>query len=233
MSTDKLIDRRYFDDPRKLADSVIHFIETSLLESLASRNFASLVLPGGKTPCLFLPQLSKLNLPWQRIQLTLSDERWVSTTDIDSNERQLRDIFLKDLPCAPRFIPLKTDHAHPDEAMGVIQSQLAAMSLPFDLAILGIGEDGHIASLFPGMSLDSNDTHLCQVAAPPAAPSLRISLSFRILIEARQIAFVIHGKSKRRLLDRLQSSLDDAIPFVKLLQHCSIIVFESDAQPIN
>ena len=101
MSPDKLIDRHYFDEPCKLADGVAHFAATSLLESLASKPFASLVLPGGKTPRLFLPQLGKLNLPWQRIQLTLSDERWVSTSDIDSNERQLREIFFKDMPVAP------------------------------------------------------------------------------------------------------------------------------------
>ena len=122
---------------------------------------------------------------------------------------------------------------HPEAALSIVDAHLAAMSVPFDLAILGIGEDGHIASLFPGMPLDSQGTHLCQVAAPPVAPSLRISLSFRALIEARQIAFVIIGENKRQLLDHLLSSMDAAIPFVKLLQHRSVTVFESDTQPIN
>lgn len=229
MSTDKLIVRHYFGEPCKLVDGIARFAATSLLESLANKNFASLVLPGGKTPRLFLPQLGKLNLPWERVQLTLSDERWVSTTNPDSNEKQLREIFLKGMSSAPRFIPLKTDHAHPKEALSIIDAHLAGMSLPFDLAILGIGEDGHIASLFPGMTLDSHEAHLCQIATPPAAPSLRISLSFRTLVEARQVAFVILGKSKRQLLDRLLSSMDETIPFVKLLQHRSVTVFESDA----
>jgi len=192
-----------------------------------------LVLPGGKTPRLFLPQLSQLNLPWQRIQLTLSDERWISTTDTDSNEKQLREMFLKRMPNPPRFTPLKTDHTHPKDALGIIDAYLANMSLPFDLAILGMGEDGHIASLFPGMVLNMDNTHLCQVATPPAAPSLRISLSFRALMDTRRIVFVILGKSKQQLLDHLLSSMDEAIPFVKLLQHRSVTVFESDAQPIN
>ncbi|MBK6617377.1 MAG: 6-phosphogluconolactonase [Nitrosomonas sp.] len=233
MLSDKLIHRYYFDDLGKLADGVAQFTATCLLDTLSRRKSVSLVLPGGKTPCIFLPALGALHLPWQQIYLTLSDERWVGTTDANSNEKQLREIFLRHMPIVPCFISLKTDHTHPEEAMNTIEAHLAAMPLPFDLVILGMGKDGHIASLFSGMRLDPHDTHLCQVASPPAAPSQRISLSFHALIKAKKIVFVILGEHKRQLLDHLLTATDETVPFVKLLKHQSVTVFESDAEPIN
>lgn len=233
MSTDKLINRHYFHDLRELVDGVVQFVANYLGNTFANQNHASLVLPGGKTPSAFLPQLSQLNLPWQRVHLTLSDERWVETTEVSSNEKQLREIFLQRMVTKPHFISLKTAHAHPSQAISTVNSNLASLPQPFDLVILGMGEDGHIASLFPGMPLDAHDTQLCQVATPPVAPSLRISLSFHALTESRKIAFVILGKSKRQRLDQLITSTNRDIPFVKLLQHQSVTIFESDAQPIT
>lgn len=233
MPSGELTDRRYFAKPADLASAVAQFTATCLHHALLQKPAASMVLPGGTTPRLFLPEIAGLDLPWQRIQLTLSDERWVSTTANDSNERLLHECFLQHLPIAPCFSSLKTDHAHPGAAIEVIDTRLAAMPLPFDLVILGMGEDGHIASLFPGMPLDAHDAHLCQVAAPPIAPSLRISLGFRALIEAGQIAFVILGKNKRQRLNQLLSALDGRIPFVKLLQHRPVTVFESDTQSVH
>ncbi|MDT8364514.1 MAG: 6-phosphogluconolactonase [Nitrosomonas sp.] len=223
-----MIDRHYFHDRHKLANGVAQFAATCLLEALAKNDQASLVLPGGQTPRVYLAQLSQQNLPWQKIHLTLSDERWVNATDSNSNEKQLREIFLQRMRIAPHFIPLKTAHQHPDAAIDTVDAHLASMPLPFDLAILGMGEDGHIASLFPGMALDLDNTHLCQAATPPTAPTLRISLSFRALAKSRQILFIILGKSKRRLLDHLTTSTDTDIPFVKLLQYQSVEIFESD-----
>ena len=233
MPTDKLIDRHYFQDLRELGDSVAQHAASSLLDTLTQKNKVSLVLPGGQTPRIYLPQLRQQNLPWQRIYLTLSDERWVAATDSRSNEKLLHEQFLRKIQFPPHFIPLKTAHLQPDEAIDTIDTRLATMPLPFDLTLLGMGEDGHIASLFPGMMLNMDDTHLCQVATPPVAPSLRISLSFRVLAESRQILFVILGKNKRQLLDHLITSTDTTIPFVKLLRHRSVIIFESDAELIN
>ncbi len=233
MSTDKLINRHYSHNLGELVDGLAQFVANHLSRALTIRNHASLVLPGGKTPNAFLPQLSQLNLPWQSIYLTLSDERWVETTEADSNEKQLREFFLQQMAIKPHFIPLKTAHTHPVEAIETIDIRLVTMPQPFDLVILGMGEDGHIASLFPGMPLDEHDAQLCQSAAPPVAPSLRISLSFRSLVESRQIVFVILGKSKRQRLDQLITSTNTDIPFVKLLQHQSVTIFESDAEPIT
>ncbi|MDF0677633.1 MAG: 6-phosphogluconolactonase [Nitrosomonas sp.] len=128
----------------------------------------------------------------------------------------------------PHFIALKTGHIHPDQAITDIDARLAELPQPFSLILLGLGEDGHIASLFPGMTLNPDTAGLCQIATPPAAPSLRVSLSLRALINSNRIILVITGKEKRRLVDQLIKSPDQNIPFVRLMQFKPVELFETD-----
>jgi len=228
-----LIDRQHFPNMSALADALAQFATSRLRNTLSEKGKASLVVPGGQTPRAYLPRLGQQDLPWQHIFVTLSDERWVSATHPDSNEQLVREHFLRYMRTQPHFTHLKTTHTHPDQATETVHTRLSKLPLPFSLTILGLGEDGHIASLFPGMALNPNATSLCQVATPPTAPSLRISLSFRALITSDQIILVITGKEKRRLLDRIIQTPDSNMPFVKLLQYKSVKTFETDTNQEN
>ena len=228
MSSSRLVERHAFSSLPSLSEALAQSVAVTLCKAIERYGKASLVVPGGHTPTVYLPRLAQMDLPWQHVFITLSDERWVEPTSELSNERLVREHFLQHMQQQPHFIALKTGHTHPDQAITDIDARLTKLPQPFSLVILGLGEDGHIASLFPGMTLDPDIASLCQAATPPAAPSLRVSLSLRALINSERIILVITGKEKRRLVDRLVESPDQNIPFVRLMHFKPIELFETD-----
>lgn len=228
MSSSHLAERHAFSDLSLLSEALAQSVAVTLRNAIERYGKASLVVPGGHTPVVYLPRLAQMDLPWQQVFITLSDERWVEPTSEQSNERLVHEHFLQHMQQQPHFIGLKTGHVHPDQAITDIDARLAELPQPFSLVILGLGEDGHIASLFPGMALNPDTTSLCQTATPPAAPSLRISLSLHALINSDRIILVITGKEKRQLIDRLIESPDQNIPFVRLMQFKPVELFETD-----
>lgn len=225
-----MIERRSYENMHALAAAFAGFAASILRNALMQSNTASLVVPGGQTPRNYLPALSRQALPWENIYITLSDERWVETQADASNERLIRHYFLKEMAEKARFIGLKTTHSHPSEALATVHERLSQLPRPFSLTVLGLGEDGHIASLFPGAALNQVMPYLCQAAEPPVAPSPRISLTLQALARSRHIALVATGIAKRQLLDQLIRNPDPSIPFVQLMQQSQfpITIFEMD-----
>lgn len=225
-----MIQRHFYENRHGLATAFADFAASILREALKQNKMASLVIPGGQTPRDYLPALSNQILPWGNVYVTLSDERWVETTADASNERLVRDYLLTNQAEKARFIGLKTPHAHPSQALAIVHDRLSRLPLPFDLTILGLGEDGHIASLFPGAALNQATPYLCQAVDPPIAPTSRISLTLSALASSRHIALVVTGVAKRRLLDQLIKFPDPSIPFVQLTQQSrsSITILETN-----
>ncbi|WP_350132657.1 6-phosphogluconolactonase [Nitrosomonas sp.] len=223
------LQRKVFPNIESLSQGFADFAATALQNTLNRKPQATLVVPGGSTPRHYLPALAKCKLPWDRITVTLSDERWVDVNDTQSNEHLVKQHLMNHLPANTRFVGLRTHHDNPFDAIEVIHQRLEKLPLPLSLTVLGLGEDGHIASLFPGMAPHLIDTHHCVAAAPPAAPSLRISLSLKLLAESEQIALVVTGESKRRLLDRVSENPDSKLPIVWLMQRTksAVTIFET------
>ncbi|MBV6447030.1 6-phosphogluconolactonase [Nitrosomonas sp.] len=224
------LQRKVFPDIESLGQGFADFAATALKNTLSRKPQATLVVPGGSTPCHYLPALAKCKLPWDRITVTLSDERWVDVNDDQSNEKLIKQHLLSHLPANTPFIGLKTAHDNPFDAIETLHQRLDSLPLPVGLTVLGLGEDGHIASLFPGMNPDVLSTHHCIAVAPPIAPSLRMSLSLEMLASSEQIALVVTGEKKRRLLDRISEKPDVELPIVWLMQHTrlQVAVFETD-----
>jgi 6-phosphogluconolactonase len=139
--------------------------------------------------------------------ITLSDERWVAPRHPASNERMVRQRLLRGKASAAHFIPLKTDDPAPGDALDAVDARVAAMPRPFDAVLLGMGEDGHFASLFPGnAALKIGLDPICAenvtpVDAPGAAGSPhRLSLTLSALTDARWIVLIIRGEAKLRRL---------------------------------
>ena len=222
--------RHVFPNIEQLSQAFADFAAITLQNTLAHKPQATLVVPGGNTPRYYLPALAKCKLLWDRITVTLSDERWVDVTDEQSNEHLVKQHLMNHLPANTRFVGLKTQHDNPFAAIEEIHQRLDRLPLPLSLTVLGVGEDGHIASLFPGMNPGLTDTHHCVAIAPPIAPSPRISLSLAMLAESENIVLVVTGKTKRRLLDQLSEHPDQKIPLTWLLQHTQspVIVLEND-----
>ena len=218
------LQRKVYPDIESLSQGFADFAATALQNTLSRRPQATLVVPGGGTPRHYLPALAQCKLPWDRITITLSDERWVDTSDDQSNEKLIKQHLLSHLPANTPFVGLKTPHDNPFDAIETLHQRLDSLPLPVSLAVLGLGEDGHIASLFPGMNPDSLPAHHCIAAAPPIAPSLRMSLSLKMLADSEQIVLVVTGERKRRLLDQLDENPDPELPVLWLLQHTRTVV---------
>lgn len=218
----KRLQRHEYPDISTLSHRFADYAEAVLATALRKLEMVSLVVPGGNTPQFYLPALAKKSLPWNRITITLSDERWVDTTSEASNEHLVRTHLLNHLPEKAHFIGLKTRHDAPDAGLAEIDQRLKTIPQPFTLTVLGLGEDGHVASLFPGLKyheiLPSTSEHQCIAVDPPIAPSLRISLSLEAIAQSEHIALVVAGKTKRQLLDKL---IHRALPlsFGVALQH--------------
>lgn len=224
--------RQVYPDIESLSQGFADFAAATLRNTLTRKPQATLVVPGGSTPRHYLPALAKCHLPWDRITITLSDERWVDVNDDQSNEQLVKKYLMAHLPPNASFIGLKTQHENPFDAVDTIHQRLDQLPLPLSLTVLGLGEDGHIASLFPGMNPELLSMHHCVAVAPPFAPSLRVSLSLDILANSENIALVVAGKAKSRWLDQLSKHPNSKLPLVWLLQrtHAPITVFETEVQ---
>ena len=223
--------RQVYPDIPSLSNGFVEFAASTLRDALTRKPQATLVVPGGSTPRHYLPALAQCLLPWDRITVTLSDERWVDTDDAQSNENLARQHLLAHLPANTPFVGLKTAHDNPFDAIETLHQRLDSLPLPISLTVLGLGEDGHIASLFPGLNPQSLPAHHCIAVAPPLAPSLRMSLSLNLLASSDHIALVVTGNNKRRLLDQLDEKPDTNLPISWLVKLASpqIMVFETSS----
>lgn len=205
-------------DVSALSAAVAHAFFSAVTGALAERGRASIVITGGSTPRAYYPALAALPLPWSRVDLTLSDERWVPLTHPDSNERLVRELLMVGAASAARFVPLTNDA--PSAAAGAARTaaRLSTMPHPYDLVLLGFGADMHIASLFPtadvfDAGVDPNNDAACLAVAPPVgvAPALpRISLTLRELLASRRIVIAARGEDKRFAL---RAALAQAAPY--------------------
>jgi 6-phosphogluconolactonase len=209
-----MIEQR-FEDAGAMVRALAGDIADRLEDGIVERGRASLVVTGGSTPGPLYEALSAIALPWSRVWITLSDERWVAPDDEASNERLVRGRLLRGKAAAAHFIPLKTDDATPAEAVEAVDARVAALPRPFEVVLLGIGEDGHFASLFPGnaalaVGLDAicADNVVAIEAAGAAGASQRLSLTLSALTDSCWIAVMATGEPK---LSRLRAPGDTPI----------------------
>lgn len=217
-------------DGQALATAVAERAGQLLRQAIAIRGAATLAVSGGRSPVPLFQALSGQILPWDKVTVALVDERWVSPDSTDSNERLVRDNLLVGRAAAAQLFALKTDDQTPAAAVRERTAALRALPLPFDLVILGMGEDGHTASLFPGAAgladaLDASRSDLLVAMVPPSAAHARMSLSLRGLLSARQLILPLSGQVKRAVLARAAVSASPLdLPVAALLQQDAVPV---------
>ena len=197
----------------RLAEDVARILQ----RAVAERGKATLVVSGGSTPVPFFKALQNQSLPWNQITVTLADERWVPTDHKDSNEKLVREHLLSGAAVDAHFVSLFDDGVPPDAAQDACDQRVQAMDLPFDVVILGMGDDGHTASLFPDAdglmdAVDLNLARLCRSMQPPAAPHPRMTLTLKALVSTRHLLLHITGAKKREVLEYalIDGSIDKA-----------------------
>lgn len=193
-----------FADPDALADAAADAIEAALQGALDARGRASLVGTGGRSPGPVYDRLARSDLDWAHVAVTLSDERHVDADSPNANARLLRERLFVGPAARAQYLPL-TDYAE-----GVLRKLL-----PFDAVMLGMGEDGHIASLIPGspvlaQAMDPDGAALTAESpqgfgSPPVA---RITLTLSALLQSRGIFLLIAGEAKRQVIADAEAGAD-------------------------
>ena len=206
-----MIDRRDFPSGEALAAALAESVAADLRRGLDARGRASLALSGGSTPKRFFKALSAQRMDWPKVEVTLVDERWVPQTDARSNAALVRSHLMQDEAATARFVPLYTGHETPQAGLAKAEARIAAMPLPFDAAILGMGTDGHTASFFPGgdnlaEALSEAEKALLIPMLAPGAGEPRITLTRQVLLQSRALYLHIEGVEKAAVLERALGS---------------------------
>lgn len=184
-----------------LAQTLASDVAQTLARAIAARGGASLVVSGGKTPVRLFEQLRSQPIDWRRVCVALADERWVEPGDPASNERMVREVLLKDRAAEARFAGLKNAAPSPDLGAVSAWETFARIPRPFDVTLLGMGDDGHTASLFPGspnLSIALNPTAAagCVGMWAPSPPQPRLSLNLSALLDSRRVLILLEGEAK-------------------------------------
>ena len=199
-----------FADADAQAQGLADAVAARLREGIAARGSAWMAVPGGETPRKFLEMLAQRKLDWPRVSVTLTDERLVPADDARSNARLLRDALLDRVPAA--FVPLV------DSRSGKMNVSAPAELPPtFDVVVLGMGADGHCASLFADgdnivAALRADSSVPVMPMRSPSVPEPRVTLTLSALVATHALFVLIRGADKRRTL---QAALRGEEPFAQ------------------
>lgn len=186
--------RHDFENRDSLARSLADRVARGLSRAISRKGQSVLAVSGGSTPRLFFEHLSRENISWEKVTITLVDERQVDEDSDRSNARLVRQNLLQNSAKAARFVPL-------------FRNELAASALVPDVVVLGMGEDGHTASFFPGgdklaAALDLKTTTALVTMAAPGAGEPRLTFTLAHLLKANVRCLHIENQSKQAVLER-------------------------------
>ncbi|AXK40158.1 6-phosphogluconolactonase [Crenobacter cavernae] len=198
-------------------------VSDGLAATLAEQGRATLAVSGRRSPVPLFHALAEADLDWSRVTVTLVDERFVPADHADSNERLVREHLMVGRARAATFVGLVAD---PEDLAASVAAANRAYR-PIDVAVLGMGEDGHTASLFPDAPEFSAGLAPANPAAylsvtPPAAPHARVSLTLAALLSAKRLILAIAGEPKRRVYDAASANLTTALPISALIHQTKV-----------
>ncbi|MEO7634902.1 MAG: 6-phosphogluconolactonase [Sphingomicrobium sp.] len=195
-----------YDDADEMAAAVAGDVGFIIDSALDARGEALIALPGGTTPLAAFIKLAAAKLDWKKVTIIPTDDRLVPLTDEKSNIRAIARTFL---PTGARVFPITGDIADYALAGNSANAKLSELKFPLDLAWLGVGSDGHTASIFAGPDLDAalnapNGRHAVGVMPDPLpaeAPVARVTLTRSALLSARTLLITVQGAEKREMLE--------------------------------
>lgn len=193
-----------YPDRDMLAMDVADQLASELKSCLLAHDFASFAIPGGTTPAPMFDFLSGLHLEWERVHVMLTDERWVDESSPRSNTAMIRQRLLTGPAAAAQFVPIHGDGDPADALPGLCDG--IAPNLPISVLVLGMGDDMHTASLFPGApglaEALAPDAPVLNLLHPTDQPEPRVSLAAHVLNGALSKHLIISGKAKRDALEK-------------------------------
>lgn len=194
------------DDSGEIARELAEQVADCLRQCIDARGRALMVVSGGRTPVAFLQALSRLPLPWTQVTIMPSDERWVAADSDQSNSGLIRQHLLRGAATSARLIDLvEASDGSPDQSAQHASDRLGLLDWPADVVVLGMGEDGHTASLFPDApelaEALSERAAPVLVTTPPSQSTQRLTLSARALSGAAMTVLLLQGEGKRAALE--------------------------------
>ena len=222
------VQQHLFAAAAQTAQALAIAVAQNLKDGVQRRGRAALIVAGGRTPIEFLDHLARQPLAWSEVSVSLTDERCVPADHPDRNEAQVRRHLLQGTAASARFVPLLGSGAS-CEQLQLAQQALATLPWPSDAVVLGMGEDGHTASLFPGApgSAPALDARACErvaLVAPSTAPHRRISLTLSALLDTRAVMILIQGRGKRIAIERAADTDPHTYPIGAFLSQQSVPV---------
>lgn len=190
-----------FFSSEELAQNLASDIALILKNSIETEGKATLLVSGGNTPKLFFQKLSNINIQWEKVTIGLVDERWVENDSKDRNEVLVKENLLKNLARKAHFIGLYVKGINAESAQSISSKIYENEFEKVDVLVLGMGIDGHTASLFPNNerlkeAYDLKNENICISIEPTTVPYTRMSLILKKILEAKNIILHIEGKEK-------------------------------------
>jgi 6-phosphogluconolactonase len=209
-----------FASPEELAEALAKRIAQTLIGAIAERGGASLAVSGGRTPKLLFQALSFAPIEWEKVTIILVDERFVPPDDERSNERLVREHLLRYRAGRAAFLPLFRPGVSVEEAAILADATIAALPLPLDVAVLGMGPDGHTASFFPDAPdlealYDNPEGRAVLPVRATSAVEPRLTLSMQMLAAARLVAVHIESEERKTILTKAVAAND--LPIARVL----------------
>lgn len=197
----------FFESREEASIAAAQEIGQRLAARLKLQPGASLVVSGGTTPARCFGELAQSGLDWPRVHVLLSDERWVPPDDEASNERLVRETLLQEQAASARLLSVYSSSTSITQRCDEIDRQVRVGPFPFACALLGMGADGHFASLFPdaanlGEGLDVDAERLCIPVETAASPHPRVSLTLAALARSDSIVLLMFGDEKREVYEQ-------------------------------
>lgn len=213
-----------YPDAELMMLKLASIISNALKATLRHQDSASLAVPGGSTPGPLFDALGAIDLGWDRVNVLLTDERWVPEDSPRSNTALLRERLLVGPAAKATLIPFFTGAASPEDDLTTLYDRVAS-ALPLSVCLLGMGADMHTASLFPGGSaLEDALTGEAPVwpMRAPGADEPRVTLGARVLNDAFQRHLVITGPEKREALERARHLPPTTAPVAAILPDTTV-----------
>jgi 6-phosphogluconolactonase len=201
----------FFEDREDASAAAAERIVDALARRLDAQGEASVVVSGGTSPAGVFEVLARTSLAWPDVHVVLSDERWVPPDHEDSNEKLVRETLLAGEARDASLLPVYKQGVAIEERCSEINEELLQAPFPFASALLGMGEDGHFASLFPDADnlregLDVDSRQLCIPVQTAASPHPRVSLTLSALSRSDEIVLLIFGDAKRDVYEAARTS---------------------------
>lgn len=202
-----------FDKKEELLEDLSSYIIELLEESIDENGKASLLVSGGSTPKPLFEKLSNIDISWDKVTISLVDDRWVPSNHKDSNELLVKENLMQNFASKASFVGMycegKTAFESDDECSTIYEEKV----FPFDVVVLGMGGDSHTASLFPeneklDEAYDLKNENLCISIRPTTAPHDRMSLTLASILCAKDIILHIEGKEKLKVYEKALKSDD-------------------------